>query len=154
MGYRFVTDARPAWEDQFRQPQTDQLTSHYGKQLGNLFESARERLTEYDDISEVVEWHGVPWNWTCVYHSPDDPTRAYAYLVADPEAPKIAVPLTVEMVSRLPLKRMKKHIRDAIQTGRRVADTVWATFQVANKTQLEEVMDVVKRKHRLIAEQG
>jgi hypothetical protein len=152
MGYASVLNARPAWEDRFRQPSVDELRTQYtNAQVARLVDAARDRLLATQDVTEAVVWQGLPWRWTIVYRVGGDPTRALAYLVPDPAGPKVAVPLTAEMISAMPLRRMKKHIRDGLATGRRVGATVWATFDITSKVQLDEVLDLAKRKVKFIS---
>ncbi|MCA9293394.1 MAG: hypothetical protein KDA20_06240 [Phycisphaerales bacterium] len=155
MGYASVLNARPSWEDRFRQPTLDELREAYAPnpQAGKLFETARERLLGYPDVTETIEWQGLPWRWTIVYGLQGDPTRALTYLVPDPAGPKVAVPLTGEMIDAMPLRRMKKHIRDGLSTGRRVGGTIWACFDIGGKQQLDEVLDLPKRKVKYITQQ-
>jgi len=141
---------RTAWEDRFTEPTVEQMKSHYGKQLLTLFDSARERLLEFDGVEESVSWQGLPWRWTALYTVAGDPTPAWTYLVPDPEGVVLCVPLNASIVGSMPMKRLKKHIRDGIYMAKQVHETIWATWQVSAKTQLDEVLDVSKRKHKYI----
>lgn len=149
MGYS-LKKTRLAWEDQFRIPTLDELRNHYPKQLGNLISLARERFLAFEGIEEEIVWQGLPWRWTLTYRCPEDPTRAWAYLVPDPEKPKISMPLTQEMVGALPMRRLKKYVRDGVVFARRVENVYWATWEVTNRVQLDEVLDLAKRKHQFI----
>jgi len=149
MGYS-LKKTRLAWEDQFRMPSLDELRNHYPKQLGNLISAARDRLLEFDGVEEEIAWQGLPWRWTLTYRCPEDPTRAWAYLVPDPEKPKISMPLTQEMVAALPMRRLKKFVRDGVVFARRVENVYWATWEITNRAQLDEVLDLAKRKHQFI----
>ena len=151
MGYS-PKRVRVPWEDQFRTPSLEDLRGHYTRQLSNLLESARSRLLAFAGVSEEVAWQGVPWRWTLIYRCPDDPTRAWAYLVPHPAGPKISLPLTAEMVERLPMRRMKKFVRDGVLGARRVDSVYWATWDISSREQLEEVLDLAKRKHQYISE--
>jgi hypothetical protein len=143
---------RNAWEDRFKQPSADDLSAHYNKQLGALFEAARERLSGFDGVTEHVRWQGLPWRWCLRYETEGDPTDAWTYLVPDPAGPILSVPLTCDMIDAMPMKRLKKHVRDGMTFGKRVGDVVWATWQTTNKPQLDEVLDISKRKHKYLVE--
>ena len=143
---------RCAWEDRFRQPSVDELKAHYNKQLGSLFEAARTKLLSFDGVTEEVLWQGLPWRWCLRYHREGDPTDAWTYLVPDPLGPVVAVPLTTEMIDSMPMKRLKKHVRDGVMFGKRVGQVVWASWQATNRTQMDEVLDVAKRKHKYLVE--
>jgi len=139
------------WTDRFRQPSLDELRSHYDKQACSLVDRAREMLLDFEGVREGIEWHGVPWRWTLVYTCPDDPTRAWAYLVPSPEKPQIVVPLTTEMIESIPVHRLKKHVRDGIRGGRQVADICWASWDIGTRNELEDVVSLAKRKHKMIS---
>jgi hypothetical protein len=141
---------RLPWADRFSKPAVDQLLSHYDAPNAQLFETARESLSESEGVQERVAWQGLPWRWTLVFEHPSDPTRAFVYLVPDPQSLKISVPLTQEMVQGLPLRRMKKHIRDGIETGNQVNSVIWACWEVQTENQLEEILEIICRKHSFI----
>ncbi|HVZ93420.1 MAG TPA: hypothetical protein VG797_02815 [Phycisphaerales bacterium] len=145
---------RTAWEDRFKTPTFEDLRSHYNKQLSSLIEMTRERLMSFPGVTEEVSWEGLPWRWTLTYRCPDDPTRAWAYLVPDPVAPKVSMPLTADMIGAFPMHRMKKHIRDGVTGARVVGPIHWATFAVSSKAVLDDVLDLAKRKHQFVMAQN
>ena len=141
-------EGRLPWADRFRRPEVGQLAEHYDKMIGKLFSLARERLTSTAaDGREDLEWQGVPWRWTLVYRVPGDPTKALAYLAPTIGRPKIAVPLTEDIVNSLPHERIKKFVREGIENGRRVGTIIWASWEIGSLPELEAVLDLVKRKH-------
>ena len=142
--------SRIPWEDQFRTPSLEELRSHYNRQLGQLVTSAREKLLSFDEVREDLEWMGLPWRWTMVYRCPDDPTQAWAYLIPHREKPLIATPLSQDMIDALPMSRLRKFIREGLDSGRMVAGTRWVAWDVTNKTHLDLVIELLKRKHKFI----
>ncbi len=142
------------WEDQFRTPTVEGLRSHYDSQLCQLVETARKRLNVFEDVREEIQWMGLPWRWTLVYRCPDDPTQAWAYLVPHRDKPIIATPLTTEMMNKLPMSRLRKFIREGLDEGRRVNGTYWVAWEVVNKTHLDLVLELLKRKHKFIMAQN
>ena len=144
---------RLPWTDRFSKPNLKQLRSHYDAAATNLFDEARRSVAEQDDVEERLAWQGLPWRWTLVFEHPNDPTRAFAYLVPDPESVKISVPLTTDMIQRLPMRRMKKTIRDGIEMGNRIDSVVWACWDVATENQLQEIMDIVSLKRAFIEDE-
>lgn len=151
-GTRLSRSGRLPWTDQFSEPEIPQLLNHLDRQTKLLLETAREMVAGRAGVDEQLAWHGLPWRWTLVYLHPEDPTRALAYLVPDPQAPKISVPLTPEMVQKLPLKRMKKLVRDGIELGNQINTVIWACWDITSEAQLEEILDIVQRKHAYIQE--
>lgn len=143
------TPKRVAWDDRFREPAVDELfkgvSSHGGAEQ---FKELRKRLGAFQGVQERVQWQGVPWRWTLVYSCDLDPTRAFAYLVPDPAKPQIAIPLTVAMVESLPLKRMKKAVRDAVLLSKFVAGVYWPSWTLEAGVPVDELAEILQRKYR------
>lgn len=148
--------ARSPWSDKFQMPSLQDLRSGLAKPLQSVFDEAREALTELDGISEQTAWQGVPWRWTLVYNvaEPSGEGRSLAYLVPDPQRLQICVPLTQDQIERLPIKRMKKSIRDGVVFARSVAGVWWPTWEIASSAALEEVLELVAKKHKLAVGEG
>lgn len=143
---------KSAWSDKFRQPSEDELRTGLSKPLQQVFDDARQRLNEIESGNESVVWQGVPWRWTFVYTAEGaGEARALAYVIPDPARLQICVPLTNEIVERLPLKRMKKSIRDGVVFARHVAGVSWPTWDIPTKTALDEVFELIARKHAMIS---
>jgi hypothetical protein len=141
---------KTTWSDKFRQPRAEELRAGLSKSVQQVFDDARERLSELDAGCEWLVWQGVPWRWTFVYmNAGAAESRAFAYLIPDPARLQICVPLSDEVIERLPLKRMKKSIRDGIVFARHVAGVSWPTWDVATKTALDEVFELIARKQAM-----
>lgn len=142
------------WEDQFRRPSLDALRSHYNHQLGQLVQTARTKLLSFDEISEDLQWMGLPWRWTLVYRDSQDPAKSWAYLIPHREKPIIATTLTVDMMNALPMSQLRKFIREGLDTSRHIAGIHWVAWEVTNKTHLDLVLDLLKRKHQFVLAQN
>lgn len=141
------------WADRFNTPTADGLRKAMDKPLGDLIETARTWLAEFGTLQEEVSWQGESWRWTLVYRTSGAASRyPWAYLIPNPDGPKLAIPLDESEVRKLPLARAKKHVRDGITTAKRVDNTLWAVWDVGSKTALDEVFDLVKRRHKLALE--
>ncbi|HMN40961.1 MAG TPA: hypothetical protein PKE29_08955 [Phycisphaerales bacterium] len=146
------TVAKCAWSDKFRVPSADDLRAGTPPQLQSVLDEARRHLGALPRTSEALVWQGVPWRWTFVYTAADAPDgRATAYLIPDPNRLQICVPLAQEHIEQLPLKRMKKSIRDGIVFARNVGGIWWPTWDIQNSGALAEVFDLLARKQRLPA---
>ncbi len=148
MGYS-PKKTRTAWEDRFKTPSLEVLRQQYNRQMVNLLDAALERLRGYGELNEDLAWQGLPWRWTITFRSAHDNGRAWAYVVPDPEKPKIAMPLTAAMVHAMPLHRMKKHVRDGVLLSRLVDGIYWATWDLTGKDQLKDILELVDRKRKL-----
>lgn len=144
------------WANKFRRPTPDELIAQYGsKQLAQLVAAARAELSRLAGVAETLSWNGVPWRWSFEYRAERPAPGAagaqpLAYLVPDPQRPQIAVPLTAEMIDLLPVRRLKRFVREGIVHGRIVAQVYWPSWEFALRSQLDEIMDLVVRKHRLL----
>lgn len=158
---------RPAWSNRFRAPSPDELRAQMPKPALAVFDDARARLMACVGVAEFVCWQGVPWRWTLMYSQPvssavppggagrEPPDAAatsasvLAYLIPDPQRLQICVPLNTEHLTAMPLKRMKKWIRDGLVFSRAVGGTCWPTWDLTATTQLDDVADLIVRKHKL-----
>lgn len=141
------------WADRFTTPTADGLRKAMDKPLGDLVETARTWLAEFGTLQEEVSWQGESWRWTLVYRTSGSNARyPWAYLIPNPDGPKLAIPLNESEVRRLPLARAKKHVRDGITTAKRVDNTLWAVWDVGSKAALDDVFELVKRRHKISQE--
>jgi len=142
---------KTSWENKFREPPIEDLLTHFpNKQLAGVMEAARDRLTTYPNVVERVQWLGMPWRWAMVYSCEPDPTRALAYLVPDPAKVQISIPLTTAMLQTMPIRRLRKVIRDGILYSKFVAGTYWPCWEVTSRNSLDDLLDLVSRKHKYI----
>ncbi|MCB9839157.1 MAG: hypothetical protein H6813_07460 [Phycisphaeraceae bacterium] len=138
------------WENRFEIPTMEALTGPYQKPMLELFETARQRLGEFEGASHELSWQGPSWKWCLTYQRPGDATDAWAYLVPHPDFVIIAIPLKVELATSFPMRRLKRFVRDGLAAGHRTGDTLWPWWAINNKTSLEDVLDIIKRKNRYV----
>jgi len=146
--------SRHAWQDRFRKPTIEALQAPYHGVAAQLFEDARQRLRAVDFLTERLLWQGIPWRWTLTYEGGGDADRPWAYIIPHPEKPLIALPLIEAVVAWLPWKRLKRYIRDGIEGARQVNGVRWAVYELSNRTNLEDVFDLLRRKERYFAALG
>lgn len=147
------TTLKTPWTDKFRVPSIDELRHAIAKPNQRLFSSIRSDIGELADVSERLTWQGVPWRWTLAFSCGGesvDVGRALAYVIPDPSRLQICVPVTQEQLEHLPLKRMKKGVRDGVVFARSVAGVWWPTWDVPTEGAFEEVMELLGRKHKLV----
>ncbi len=133
------------WEDKFQKPTFEDLRSSYNKQLGGLFETARERLLKRCPVETIV-WHSPPWRWAIEYRENAEDERAAAFLIADTEAPRLGAPLPADFAdATVANKKVKRAVADVISGGKLVLGIRWVDWQVLNKTSLDDVMQVIER---------
>ena len=143
--------ARVVWMDRFRTPTIDDLLGAFNKQLGGMLEHTREKLLDVEGVKEEVSWQGV-WRWTLVYRMPGEGDRGWAYLILDPTKPRLAVPVTDELISDLPMKKFSKFVRDGLTHAPTVDGVRWAQWELQGKTQADEILALAELK--LVAKVG
>lgn len=150
-----------AWANKFQRPTAAQLMAQFGtKQLGQLVEAARGELVGFGGVEEALSWQGVPWRWTFVYSMSRvaglSPALQHplAYLIADPQKPQVAVPLSGSMIETIPMRRLKRFVRDGILHGRLVGEVHWPCWDFSARSQLDEILDLVTRKYKFLVAAG
>lgn len=138
------------WEDKFREPTLDELRDAYPKPMRALFDDAHKRIIELCEPTEELVWEGHPWRWCLRFTIPNDPTHAFAWLVPNPEKPRIGACFTGEMLQAMPLHRMKKYMKEILVASHDVGGKFWSEFEITSKPQLDDAFDLLKRKHSII----
>ncbi len=149
---RQVFKTRSPWEDRWSQPSLNQLLEPIRDPYKKAFEQLIEEIDDCDDLKQELTWYGDAWKWTLHYTQQDGDGRevgTLCYLVPRAENPLICVPLTSELIERLPMKRLGKVVRDGIRSAKCAVETHWATWSPSNSSDVAQIMDLVKRKHKL-----
>lgn len=132
---------RCAWEDRFRLPTVDELREGMNSQHRHMFDLTRDLILAIGSLREQLSWHGVPWRWALSYKTSGGPL---GYLVPQPGKPLLAVPLPVETVAALPVKKLSRAVRDAIAFSAEVSGTCWPTWELQSKALVEEVVGLLR----------
>lgn len=107
-------------------------------------------LHEIGLVSEVVAWRGECWKWTVEFRAfPAGDTMAI--LVPAPENPQLALPLTREFLESLPLKRLKKGVREGLELASEPFDTNLAIWSLAPGSLISDLHDLLLRRVRHLA---
>lgn len=147
------------WSDKFRMPTVDELRAELAKPMQSVFDAAQSGILDLGSVQEVLAWQGVPWRWTLVYRGVGDIQesgtgasssggRGFAYIIPDPARLQVCVPLTGALIEALPMRRFKKPVRDGVQLARSVAGIWWPTWDIASAAALEEIQELIERKHK------
>lgn len=145
------TKQPPAWENKFVTPTLEECLDPYLPHVRQLFDDARARILAHNPILEEFGWQGLPWRWCLTYRLPGEHHHDFAYLVPNPEKPRIAMPFSESELQSMPLHRFKKHLKDALAHSVKTGRTHWATFEITSKPQLDDILDVVRRKHSILS---
>ncbi len=144
---------RSPWEDRWSQPTAEQLLAtlkpHHTKLLGLI----SEHLLSLEGVRSEVIWYGTAWKWTVSFPLTDSRGRqldTLCHLVPNRELPLVSVPMSVSFIEHLPMKRLKKYVRDGIRGGRFAVAIHWASWTPNNQADVLCLADLFKRKHKFL----
>lgn len=148
-----VYDVKSPWEDRWVQPNLEQLLAPLDEQRRKVVDILIEQIGAFPGVDQKLIWHGTAWRWTLqfsLYGEDGKLIDTLAYLVPNPQTPVICIPLKPQTVEKLPLKRLNRYIRDGIRVAKRAVDIYWAVWTPTAVTETEHLMDLVKRRHKLM----
>lgn len=141
------------WEDRWVQPELEQLLTPMDEQRRKVVDILIAQIGAYPGVHQTLIWHGTAWRWTLqfsLYAEDGKLIDTLAYLVPNPESPVLCVPMKLDAVNKLPLKRLNRYIRDGIRVAKRAVDIYWATWTPTAVTETEHLMDLIKRRHKTL----
>lgn len=138
---------RTAWEDRFRTPEADELFIDLDKIKLSAVDATRSALTALPDVSERLEWLGLPWRWAFVYTRGDE-QPPLAYLVPQTGRPQLVIPMPEDVILGLTGKRIAKTLRDGLIFANEVSGIRWPQWELTSKSQAEELLTLVKLRVR------
>ena len=156
---RFVmstaTRSRLPWEDRWHEPTIDELIEPQKETIKRLVPGLLEQIEQLDGVERRLAWHGTSWKWTVEYPVPQAKEAKYplAYFVPNPEQAEICVPLRPEHIEKLPIRRLNRFIRDNIRSSKCAVEIHWAKFTPSSQAEAEHLMDLIKRKHKMLLAQ-
>jgi len=138
---------RTPWQDRFNTPTPEQLRAGLPAAPARIFDSARRHLKSRRDVTETVAWYGQSWCWSLEYRisSPGPDDDPLAIIIPAPLDLQYAMPLERKFASALPVKRLKRAVRDGLELGQDPFDTRWAVWSLQPGL-LEELHTVLERK--------
>lgn len=141
------------WEDRWVKPEVEQLLKPLDEQRRKVVDILLDQIGAYPGVHQTLIWHGTAWRWTLqlsLYDNDGKLIETLAYLVPNPESPVLCIPMRPQMVDKLPLKRLNRYIRDGIRVAKRAVDVYWATWTPTAVTETEHLMDLIKRRHKIL----
>jgi hypothetical protein len=140
------------WHDRWNEPTLDQLVAPIDENRRKAADSLIEHTGNFEAVERTIIWYGQSWRWTIQFTLPDaqgDP-HVLAYLVPVPNAPIFCVPFREDILTRLPLRRLNKYIRDGLRGAKCAVELHWAMWTPSNNVEVEQLIDLIKRKHKLL----
>jgi len=117
-----------------------------------LFDAARKHLLEQDGVTESFAWYGECWHWSLEYRTRLSP-EPLAVVIPSPADLQLALPLEPEFMESLPLKRMKRAIRDGLELAQEPFHTRWGVWSLAS-TVLDDLQDLIEMKLNHLAKRA
>ncbi|QDU72428.1 hypothetical protein [Mucisphaera calidilacus] len=141
------------WQDRWNIPTSDALLKPYNELSHKLATTLMEQIVGLDTIERSIVWHGESWCWTFQFDLiSDNVEHGLCYLVPNPEAFIVAVPLHRDLIAKLPMRRLNRYIRDSVRSSKCAVDLHWAMWRPSLKSEGEHLIDLIKRKKKLILE--
>jgi len=148
-----VVYERTPWQDRFNEPTPYQLRCGLPEMSAKLFDRMRSRLRDLDGIEEGVAWYGVCWRWAIEFRLDDD-ADPLAILIPSPDDLQFAMLLDPAFITSLPLRRMKRVVRDGLDLASEPFDTRWGVWSIQQDSVAEDLEDLAARRRRHLIEQG
>jgi len=143
------------WENRWSEPTADQLMDNVIADRRSYITELRKYLHELERFEEVVQWCGAGWHWSMIYRVPggeDTANDTFAYIVPRPEEPLFCIPLTDDVMDKLPIRRLNRTVRENLRSAKKGISLHWATWTPNMNTEVEHLKDLLKRKNKLMLE--
>lgn len=150
------------WDNRWVVPTRDELFVSYKDQTRKLADHLIDGMLDLDGVEEDLRWFGVGWRWSFVYHMPamasmvdeaaNDELDRLAYIVPYPETLTLVVPMRLDIIESMPLRRLNKFVRTGIATSKWAVNVQWATFTPIAQSECDHLLDLLKRKHKYITQ--
>jgi len=142
---------RLAWQDRFNEPTPDGLRRGLPGANARTFDRVRRHLRKVEGVRETVGWYGPSWCWALEYRL-SVRSGPFAILIPSPFDLQMAMPLEAAFITSLPLKRMKRAIRDGLDLATEPFDTNWGVWSLAPDGLIDDLKDLLDRRVRHLAE--
>lgn len=139
------------WLDRFETPTTEHLLESIVEEYLPLTKVIRANLLELPEVTEQVQWQGLPWRWSLAYITPRCPKeRALAYLIPNPESARIAVPLHETLFPKLMHPKGARCLRENLAQSSRVGEVVWSEWVLGSRVLVDELTKLISLKMELL----
>jgi len=135
------------WADRFNPPTVDRLAASLEGESSTVFRQTRRMLHEVGLVHESVLWRGECWKWTIEFRTAAS-EGVFAILIPSPENVQLAVPMTREFVASLPIRRLKKAVREGLDLASEPFDTNLAIWSIATPGLVADLRDLLMRRVR------
>lgn len=148
--------SRLAWEERWTRPTTELLLEPQKEQNLKLIPLLVDGINTFPGVRQDLVWFSTAWKWTWQFSLPEiaanngEQRDKLAYIVPNPEQLLVSVPLYDDLIAAMPIKRLNRYVREAIRTAQCAVKIHWIQFTPTAQTEVEHILDLVKRKHKLL----
>lgn len=135
------------WIDEFNQPTIEGLRKLVILDAKKAFDKAKSKILALGDYETELRWFGDCWFWTIAFVS-NNLEEPLAIIIPSSEDLQIASPLTHEFIEQLSTRRLKRFVRDGLELAMEPHQTNWAIWSTPTPAAVEDVMPVLKNKHK------
>jgi hypothetical protein len=147
---------RLPWLDRWTQPSLEQLLQPLSDQQRSIAERLIEGMEKFEGVHWHFAWHGRAWKWTLqfdLYDAEGGFIGPIAYIVPNPETFEFCMPLKEQTIEQVNLKRLQRFVRDGLRAAKCAVTLHWAVFHPTAGTETEQLLDLVKRVHKVLYHQ-
>ena len=141
------------WENRWSAPNLEPLMEGIvDPNRRKLIQGLMERFREFEGVEELIMWHGSAWKWTVQYTLCDangQEIDVLAYVVPEPMLPVVCIPLRESVLTKMPVKRLNRYIREALRSAKCAVHLYWAMWTPNASTECDHLTDLFKRKHKI-----
>ena len=136
------TELLAAWSDRFRTPSLVDLVAPLPRPARTAVLHATQTLVKGRGLRERLRWHGV-WRWSCAYEANAGADRAVAYLIPDPNRPRMCIPVTRDAANMLPARKTPSYVRQELASCPAVDGVLWPIWTVESKQMISELFATI-----------
>jgi hypothetical protein len=147
---------RLPWEDRWAQPTLEQLTQPLNEQQRKVCQRLLDGLDQFEGLHWHFAWHGRAWKWTLqfdLYDSEGQFIGPLVYIVPNPDLFEFCMPMKEATIEQVNLKRLQKFVRDGLRAAKCAVSLHWAIFHPTAATETDQLLDLVKRVHKVLRTQ-
>lgn len=141
---RRAASARTPWESRFDTPTLSRLLAGLSREHASLVTHARKALLAAAPGPETIAWQGLPWRWAILMWG-DSTVRPWAYIVPQPQRPRLALPLHVDLLATLREHSLSRYARTGLAAAPRVGSICWAEWDLESPEQTAELIAIASR---------
>jgi hypothetical protein len=127
-----------SWSNKFEHPTKKDLLAQLNAEHAALFEKSYKSITSTIGSKPKLVWLDLPWRWSFEYTCPEHALVEHAYLIPDPELPRIAATVRSAFFEKHAPDAFPKVLRPGIASGVLINHQTWCHWELADSEVLHE----------------